>query len=296
MKTPDYISKTKPANPGLDYHYLREQSIRHIQELTGAFWTDYNEHDPGVTMLEQLCYALTDLAYRTDFPIEDHLYQDQHHHPTFHKAPEILPSQPLTIQDYRKLFIDQLPALKNVWMTATGAQENSLSGLYNLYLDLDEESLAPGKIRETIKKITEIYCAHRNLGEDLEEIVVLKPLPVAVYADIEIENIEEIENILAKIFFQINNYLNPEIRFYTLTDLLRQNYSIEQIFEGPRLQHGFIRKEDLSPKLNKIVISEIIRIMMDVEEVVSVKNLYLKVEDEVYENQLNVDKNASPAW
>ena len=27
-------------------------------------WTDHNTHDPGITVLEALCYVLTDLQYR----------------------------------------------------------------------------------------------------------------------------------------------------------------------------------------------------------------------------------------
>lgn len=29
----------------------------------GATWTDDNAHDPGVTLLQALAYAITDLAY-----------------------------------------------------------------------------------------------------------------------------------------------------------------------------------------------------------------------------------------
>ena len=41
---------------------LREMGIEEIQKLSGKIWTDFNLHDPGVTILEQLCYALTDLG------------------------------------------------------------------------------------------------------------------------------------------------------------------------------------------------------------------------------------------
>ena len=34
-------------------------------------WTDYNVHDPGITILEALCYAITDLGYRMGWRIED---------------------------------------------------------------------------------------------------------------------------------------------------------------------------------------------------------------------------------
>ncbi|MCI5210374.1 MAG: hypothetical protein D3910_16660, partial [Candidatus Electrothrix sp. ATG2] len=55
-----------PDTP-LDFHSLRQEGIRHIERIGNKFWTDYNTHDPGITILEQLCYALTDLLYRIDY-------------------------------------------------------------------------------------------------------------------------------------------------------------------------------------------------------------------------------------
>ena len=57
--------------PALDYRLLREEGLAHIQRLSGKVWTDHNLHDPGITTLEILCYALTDLAYRTAFDTKD---------------------------------------------------------------------------------------------------------------------------------------------------------------------------------------------------------------------------------
>src|SRR6185503_14221894 len=51
----------------LDYALLRKNGIDYITALGSDFWTDFNIHDPGITLLEALCYALTDLAYRTSF-------------------------------------------------------------------------------------------------------------------------------------------------------------------------------------------------------------------------------------
>ena len=46
----------------LDYGTLRQQGIRYLERLAGKAWTDFNAHDPGITILEQLCYAITDLG------------------------------------------------------------------------------------------------------------------------------------------------------------------------------------------------------------------------------------------
>ena len=37
---------------------LRSLGIDYTQALSGRVWTDYNLHDPGVTILEQLCLSL----------------------------------------------------------------------------------------------------------------------------------------------------------------------------------------------------------------------------------------------
>ena len=39
----------------LDYALLRQEGIDLIARLAGKRWTDYNSHDPGITILEALC-------------------------------------------------------------------------------------------------------------------------------------------------------------------------------------------------------------------------------------------------
>ena len=65
------ISKEVPKNSALSYEFLREEGIKLIQQLGGNTWTDHNIHDPGITILEQVCYAITDLAYRMDYDIKE---------------------------------------------------------------------------------------------------------------------------------------------------------------------------------------------------------------------------------
>ncbi|MGB5926751.1 MAG: hypothetical protein WBH03_01185, partial [Cyclobacteriaceae bacterium] len=86
----------------------------------------------------------------------------------------------------------------------------------------------------------------------------------------------------------------PEIRFYSLEELKEEGYSLNDIFNGPLLKHGFIKNEELHPKSNRILISEIIKIIMQVEGVVSVKNLYLRVNDKTYTNQVELEDDHLP--
>jgi hypothetical protein len=68
-------SKTILKNPSLadssNYEFLRRKGLEYIEKLGSKLWTDYNIHDPGITILEALAYALTDLGLRTSLDIKD---------------------------------------------------------------------------------------------------------------------------------------------------------------------------------------------------------------------------------
>src|SRR5690606_36191728 len=96
-----------PAIPShLDFDMLREAGLTHIANFSGNIWTDHNTHDPGITILEVLCYALMDLGYRTNLKTDDLLALKTHEgqkEDNFFTPAEMLTCNPLTILDYRKL-------------------------------------------------------------------------------------------------------------------------------------------------------------------------------------------------
>ncbi len=119
MKQSITISKSQKSEKSQDYAFLRDEGLKFIQELSGDLWTDHNIHDPGITILEVLCYAITELGYKTAFEIKDllaekyiHEEEDESH---FLTARKILTSHPITILDFRKLLID-VPGVKNAWL------------------------------------------------------------------------------------------------------------------------------------------------------------------------------------
>ena len=63
------ISPFLEADPALDQKQLFALGLDHVRRLSRQQWTDHNIHDPGITMLELLAYALTDLAYRSRHPL-----------------------------------------------------------------------------------------------------------------------------------------------------------------------------------------------------------------------------------
>lgn len=165
-----FISKSKPATSGQDYSFLREAGIGYVQSLSSDIWTDYNIHDPGVTILEVLAYAITDLSARANKPVNDLLASKPNALDTekdFFSAAEILPSSPVTANDFRKLLIDH-PDIRNAWLTKsdnseqifyfdknTGLNYNTgeiitVNGLYNVLLEFELDDLNSSVISATI--------------------------------------------------------------------------------------------------------------------------------------------------
>src|SRR6187551_2747267 len=94
---------TPPAtpDPSVTFPALRELAMEQLRRFASDTWTDHNPHDPGITSLEQWCYALTDLAYRVDFDLLDLLARPEGDDPyrSLFTPAEILGSNPVSIVD-----------------------------------------------------------------------------------------------------------------------------------------------------------------------------------------------------
>ncbi len=115
---PVVIPKRPALKPAEDYYFLRREGIGFIEQMGSRFWTDYNLHDPGITILEALCYAITDLGYRLGWDIKDLLAPADPNQDTqqpFFTAREILTVNPWTTDDFRRLLID-LEGVRNAWL------------------------------------------------------------------------------------------------------------------------------------------------------------------------------------
>lgn len=111
-----YISKPKAPRTSVDFDALYKEGISHIESLSSQLWTDYNAHDPGITMLEILCYAITELGYRSDFAIGDIIEPASALlHEEFFTLSEVASNAPLNTSDFRKYLIDQ-EGIRNAWL------------------------------------------------------------------------------------------------------------------------------------------------------------------------------------
>lgn len=303
------IPKNVSTENDLDFAWLKKKGIEYIESLGGGLWTDFNDHDPGVTMLEMLCYAITDLGNRIEMPIEQILARENTTSlgDQFYQAHEILVSAPVTPLDYRKLFLD-IRGVHNAWILAyqqslfVNCRDNILSydeaiftglpkehqqtiilkGLNYILVEYDDDVLEddddPRTKAEINADIEAAYHANRNLCEDLVEIREVGLVRIAVCTDIELHKNADKDLVHAKILTEIENYFSPDINWYSLKEMMSKGYRTDEIFEGPLLNNGFIDTGELeNSNLRKEVrLSDIINILMDIEGVKIVKEITLK--------------------
>ena len=95
-----------------DFAKLREEAIELVQKLSGEIWTDFNVHDPGITILEQIVFALTELGYRTGFDVQDYLTSADGHidyeSQAMYERSLVQQSFPVTLEEYSSFFASQI--------------------------------------------------------------------------------------------------------------------------------------------------------------------------------------------
>jgi len=307
------ISTQKPADIAFDYEELRKSGIKHIENLASQIWTDYNIHDPGITSLEILCYALTDLSYRTRYPVPDLMFGKKDTATNiieeFKTAKQIFPNHPLTMIDYRKMVID-ITNVKNAWLkkrtksviadltNKTLAHEApagvrtkpvEIKGYYDVLLEFDT-----GKTKEEIQRATEevknILLSHRNLDEDFLSIDKVPQQSFRLCCELELLPAVNNVDTLATIFFNIQKHLSPLVRFYTLQQMLDEGHQPDKIFEGPFIEHGFIKEQELldSELKTKIRLSDLMQIILNVEAVTSIPDIIF--------NDINQSEELENKW
>ncbi len=458
MKRSLTIPKHPVLEPSLDYAWLRQQGLKHIESLGSALWTDYNLHDPGITLLEVLCYGITDLAHRADFPIPDLIAEPPTVNPdparqAFYTAREVLTVNPLGIRDYRKKLID-LEGVKNAWLTVLEQYDIAIyadcasselrthpetehpvnpRGLYDVKVEFEDDeemgNLNSGKVYyrfgfptgitsrttalielrlpnwnalesnpglyggfrspggafsgpvtvlwvsgnktddtdvdpadqanalKTVLYVTlsvdyltdatdpgsaasltfvdvpmrvwlqsdadrraldwndlkaalsddtpagligryhaavlkadtilasarACLLATRNLCEDWRHVTAVPVEDVSVCADIDVEASADIEAVLAEAYDLIDQYMSPDLLFYSLAELLEAGTPVEDIFDGPKLSRGFLdnAEVDATQLRTRLYTSDLINLLVDIEGVKAVRNFrFSRYDDE----------------
>ena len=300
MPQAQQISQQTGFPTWIDFEFLRKKGLNHIGLFSGDWWTDHNTHDPGITIMEVLCYALTDLGYRTQFDIKNILARpyEQTTDDNFFSPDDILTCNPLTVQDYKKMLLD-IEGVRNALLVPI-MDCTEFKGLYQVYIDIEEfvknGSFTKNNLTEQgiLTNVINTLQAHRNLGEDFLEVKIMEEQLLNICMDLDLTATAIPEDIIVEVYWKLQEFLTPHITFYTLQKLLEKK-TIDEVFEGRPLQkesHGFIDNDELEtlePK-DKLHISDLYKVVMGIEGVRAVKQLTVNGEPWC----LNLDKTKSP--
>ena len=316
----------------LDFKKLRKEGLEHIGLLSGKIWTDHNLHDPGITTLEVLIYALMDLGYRTNLPFKDIIAPEDNpvKDDNFLTPLEILTINPVTITDYRKLFLE-IDGVRNAWLEPVEQQipltlnqstntlfcrppavpepianvpetfaafvpnrednclitdprdihylQINLNGLYNVYIEKANDINTDEEQKALIRRIKETFSAHRNLCEDIKHICILDPVDIGVCAEVDIAAGYDPETVYAQIIQVLRYFIQPDVKYYTLQQLLNKGKTIDAIFAGRPYglnSYGFIDTEELEAlgRKTELHTSDVYGVLLAIEGVQRIRKLH----------------------
>lgn len=293
-------------DPAFDARVLFAQGLEHVRALARAQWTDHNAHDPGITILELVAYALTELAYRNDFPIEDLVARAGASDPEtaeltaaqFHRASAILPNRPWTAGDWRRALID-LKGVKNAWIEADdGARliadlrqrelrrdppdheawtEVVLRGPHRVRIEFMDRVSTPAQRKAVLAEVRAALQSQRNLCEDFTEVRVAKAQYFSLCAEIDLDTGADVTEAAAQLLFDLAHVIAPPVLNHTLAKMLARGATLPDLLEGPRLTHGLIDDAELAATTlpHEIRLSDLIGVAMDVPGIRAVRDLLL---------------------
>lgn len=296
--TSSTISKDQELPIGLDYFGLRAEGVSLLQALSGNVWTDYNDHDPGVTILEALCYALTDLGNRARQPMPDLLDRPDGPGPRADSplvpAPMAFANQPVTVNDYRKIVLGDAQLrldVRNVWITPQSKKPGEYTVRVGLHYDArtlhpDNPDHAPATSRygtlappvnrpALADRIRWTLNQHRNLGEQFTKVIFLKPCLVAIGGQLEMQGVNPPEDVLAEVLWRVYTLFQPTVARHALADWRSLPGQAEEILAGPPLAHELLLECDLAARPRQLGAAQVHTELSTVPNLRSVDGLSL---------------------
>lgn len=211
------------------YTRLQQQTLAEVQRMSGKVWTDYNAHDPGVTLADIANYALAELDYKLGFGVADCLTEagkpfDAARFGLFPPV-DVYTTFPVTEDDYRRMLLATVPGLENADVHC-----DPETGAYTVRILLSPFEEGSGE--ETVRQVEEAFHSRRNLCERLDKVEIIRPDTLDFEAELEIEPGEDATEVLARIYGRILRYLSGAVSLLTPGSCQAEGVSPETWLEG----------------------------------------------------------------
>lgn len=223
-----------------DFTVLKEKGLAYIHEYGGTEWTNFNPSDPGVTILDQLCYALTELGYCIDFPIGDILAETNDKIKTedkFYPPGQILTTSPVTIEDYRKYIIDEISAVRNLVISPF---DYGPLKVYRVYLQINKAMETASEKENICNAVFWHLSKCRNLGEIFLMPQILTWDRWLLKGEIVLESEKLLPDFINRLDAEMSDFIFQRPSPCDYTQMNAAGLSANDIFNGPLLKKGWL--------------------------------------------------------
>lgn len=287
------IKRDQVDSDAVNYEKLLEQGMLLAGKYSGDIWTNFNHSDPGITILQNLCYALTELGYKTELPIAD-LLTNEHGNINFRnhffKPEKALTTSPVLLKDFKKLILNQFPFVKQIYF-----QSYQMKGAgYWLQPMIEINSLAH-QVKHTAELIDQVnlfLTRYTNMGTIFSSAICLRPMEVVLAGKVYIDDHAEVELTIARLIYAVNNAYSAFPVFQSYSELIEGGSDPSVLFQGPYLPGGYIADACLSEKLEIIRIEDTADTILGVDGVAFVESL--KFDGQKDATRLKVGRRSAP--
>jgi len=154
------------------YRKLQNDSLEMLQHLSGERWTDFNVHDPGLTISDFVNYALYELNYNYEFPFESYLADEdgvvRYERKGIFDETRVLSPSVVTTRDYECLIM-------NAFEEVAACRVSLSKGYYRITIK-PQKALSKENREELKKNVLELYHRNRNLCEMVSEVEIVNEL------------------------------------------------------------------------------------------------------------------------
>ncbi|MGB3468805.1 MAG: hypothetical protein WBA74_26205, partial [Cyclobacteriaceae bacterium] len=265
----DYtIQRTEKDRNAVNYRFLLDEGMKHVAKYSGGVWTNYNHSDPGITILQNLCYALTELGYKTNLPIADLLTEkdgkiDYEEH--FYLPEKVLTINPIVLDDFRKMLMNSFSVIKQVYFLSP--KLGSATWFLQPIIEVNQVSEHKIKRTELQDKVDLLLNQHANLGRVFAPSECLLPKEILLSGEVHITDDANTEEVIAKAIFAINNLYSAFPVYQSYTTLIEAGKDPSVLLEGPFLANGYISDNCLSDKRDQLRIEEISDVLLNMNGV-----------------------------
>lgn len=264
-------------DPAFSYGDLRARGIAMAQAMSGQLWTDYNLHDPGVTLLESLCYALTEGVFGAQADMADlltapdgRIHFRRH---ALHGPEDALPCRPTTETDWLRYLLDCVPAVRQLRVRMPDGD-----GCWHMALRVTDDD-GDAAARE----VARAFRAQRNLAEDLGGMPqVLRPRWCLLEVRLSVDGPRDVADILVDMVRRCADIVAAAPPRQPLQARLAQHDAFgnplgtAELFEGPVARCGWIAAEDLRrDPANRLFFADLAHALRDIDGVADIGALRL---------------------